>query len=63
MKLSKIIEILEEQTLRAKIVWDQSSGFLQISTSKNEIVWSGKNTDLDSEELYFEIIPVILEAE
>ena len=63
MKTWQIIKILEEQTLRSKIVWDQSSGFLQISTCKNEIVWSGKNTDLSSDELYFEIIPIILEAE
>lgn len=56
MSIVRLVRILNENGVTAKLVFDFKSQFVQISTQTNETVWSGRLSDLTEEEVYYELL-------
>ena len=63
MTIEQLVKELKSDTQKTKLIYDFHSKFLQISTWKGDVIWSGQITDLKHDELCFEVIPTLLESE
>lgn len=63
MTIQILINELNSNTRKTKLVYDFLSTFTQISSWNGDVVWSGRLRDLTFNELQLEIIPSLLEME